>query len=50
MHLRPHVALAAVLLFLLIYWFMYLPLFVGVVFWSSFGMHYFMPFLVLQSS
>ena len=28
---------------------MYLPLFVGVLCWSLFGMHYFMSILVLQS-
>ena len=35
---------------LLIYCFVYLPLFVGVLCWSLFCMHYFMSFLVLQSS
>ena len=37
-------------LLLLNYCFVYLPLFVGVLCWSFFGMHYFVSFLVLQSS
>ena len=49
----PLVALTAVrskaaVLLLLIYCFMYLPLFVGFCVGHCFGMHYFMSFLILQ--
>ena len=55
MHLNPLVAWAtvhskAVVLVLLIYCFMYLPLFMGFCVGIWFGIHYFLSFLVLQSS
>ena len=58
MHLSPPPPVAsvavrskAVVLLLLIYCLMYLPLLVGgSVFGLRFGIHYFMSFLVLQSS